>query len=117
VLGFGLANLRSSNECGTGYTRRDSRGHEREADHAERGERVATKSTWTPGQYTDYFLSSRAMTVGVTTKDGKIIEGPPIVRKFIGQPLTNLIGWMTKHGDLQVECGPEYTPEKRQLKA
>lgn len=72
---------------------------------------------WTPGQYSDYTLSSMAMTVGVTTKDGKIIEAPPIVRKFIGQPVDSLIGWMTKQGGLRVECGDTYTPERRQLKA
>lgn len=72
---------------------------------------------WTPGQYTEYYLSSKAMTVGIVTKDGLIVEAPPIAKKFIGQSLNNLIDWMAKQGDLRVECGNEYTPVTRELKA
>lgn len=91
-------------------------GHEGEADHGESGERMAEKHTWTPGQYTEYVLSSEAMTVGVTTKDGKIIETPPIAKKFIGQPLNNILDWMTKQGGLRVSVVAEYTPVTRELR-
>lgn len=36
------------------------------------------------------------MTVCVDVKNGIIIETPPIVKKFKGQPLTNLINWLKK---------------------
>ena len=41
-----------------------------------------------------YHISHPKMTVGVTVEDGIITEAPPVVRKFIGQPLDNLIGWI-----------------------
>lgn len=45
-----------------------------------------------------WWLSSRRMTVFVMTKDDTIIDGPPIIRKFIGQPLDNLRGWIQRQG-------------------
>lgn len=37
------------------------------------------------------------MTVGViTAHSGLILEAPPIVRRFVGQPLGNLIRWMQR---------------------
>lgn len=47
----------------------------------------------------DHWLSTERMTVAVTTDDqGRITEAAPIVRKFVGQPLDNLIRWMEKQG-------------------
>jgi len=52
----------------------------------------------------DWWLSSLRMTVGVTTDDDNVIvDAAPVVRKFVGQPLGNLIGWMSRQGGLQVE--------------
>lgn len=41
-----------------------------------------------------YWLSNKYMTVGVKIESGMIVEIPPVVRKFRGQPLTNLVRWM-----------------------
>lgn len=42
------------------------------------------------------YLSSKRMTVAVRSKAGVVCEAPPIVRRFIGQPLGDLMGWMSK---------------------
>ena len=46
------------------------------------------------------------MTFGVSTKSRAkkeiIVDAAPIVRKFVGQPLTNLIKWMKKQGGLKI---------------
>lgn len=44
----------------------------------------------------EYWLSTSRMTVAVTVDEssGLITVAAPIVRKFVGQPLTNLIRWM-----------------------
>jgi hypothetical protein len=57
-----------------------------------------------------YWLSSKAMTIEVTVgRDGKgynnqklVTDAPPIARKFIGQPLGSLVGWMQKQGDFEM---------------
>jgi hypothetical protein len=49
-----------------------------------------------------WWLSSLRMTVGVITDDDIIIESAPIVKVFIGQPISNLESWMKKQGDLIV---------------
>ena len=47
-----------------------------------------------------YWLSTKRMTIGVRiSADGIVQEGPPIVRKFIGQPLRNLTNWLQRQGD------------------
>jgi len=46
-----------------------------------------------------YWMSSKAMTVMVGVVNGKIASGPPIVSKFIGQPIENLRKWMQSQGD------------------
>jgi hypothetical protein len=50
-----------------------------------------------------WWLSSKHMTVAVTTQDGIVVEGARIVTKFIGQPIVNLVRWMDSHGGLKVE--------------
>ena len=49
-----------------------------------------------------YWLSSRKMTIAVRV-EVVIVEAPPIARKFIGQPLENLVGWMTRQGGFRME--------------
>lgn len=51
-----------------------------------------------------HWLSSNYMTVGVAVDPdtGKIIDAAPIVRKFVGQPLRNLINWMSRQGGLRI---------------
>lgn len=41
-----------------------------------------------------WWLSNQKMTVVVTVQGTKIIDTSPIVRKFIGQPFQNIVGWM-----------------------
>jgi hypothetical protein len=51
-----------------------------------------------------YWLSTVKMTVGVTTDaSGIVVEAAPIVRKFIGQPLDNLVRWLSKQQGFQVQ--------------
>lgn len=41
------------------------------------------------------YLSNPKITIGIeVNEDYIIIEAPPVVKKFIGQPLKNLIKWM-----------------------
>ena len=50
-----------------------------------------------------YWLSTHRMTVSVDTDDRKVItDAPPIVHKFIGQSLSNLIAWMAGQGGFQM---------------
>jgi len=46
-------------------------------------------STW-------HYIKCRFMTVLVRCENGVIKEGPPIVKKFKEQPLTNLKRWLNK---------------------
>jgi len=41
-----------------------------------------------------WWLSNQKMIVRVAIQDGKIVDASPIVRKFIGQPFQNVVGWM-----------------------
>ena len=47
---------------------------------------------------TTWWLSNRRMTVKVVVGDKTIVDAAPIVRKFIGQPFQNLVGWMKRMG-------------------
>lgn len=54
-----------------------------------------------------YWLSTTKMTVGVRIdSDGVIRETPPVVRKFIGQPLANLRRWMSKQPGFRIAWLP-----------
>jgi hypothetical protein len=66
----------------------------------------------THGERHNYWLSSNKMTVTVETElrtysPGHeleiIIESPPITRRFVGQPIRNLIDWMHKQGGFKME--------------
>lgn len=50
-----------------------------------------------------YWLSSDVMTVTVGVRGGYIIETPPIVRRFKGQKITALIGWMRQQKGFVME--------------
>ncbi len=44
------------------------------------------------------------MTAGVDTdKNDIIIDTPPILKIFIGQPLSNLKSWLKKKGNITIE--------------
>lgn len=49
------------------------------------------------------WLSTERMTVVVRVDDDGIIKvTPPIVRKFLGQPVDNLIGWMKQQPGFEI---------------
>ena len=53
---------------------------------------------------TRHWISCTAFTVSVATDaQGRIVEAAPIVRKFLGQPLVNLLGWANARGGLRHE--------------
>ena len=66
-----------------------------------------------------YWLSSERMTISVEVEvsyengfdEEMVVWTPPIARKFIGQPLGNLIGWMTKQGGFRMERGEHGSAE------
>jgi hypothetical protein len=63
-------------------------------DHGKVSSEMATM-TWR--------LSIPQMTVMVKTgEDRRIVEAAPIVRKFVGQPLDNLVQWMDRKGGVDV---------------
>jgi hypothetical protein len=53
-----------------------------------------------------WWVSSKKITILVSSRDGVIVGAAPIARKFIGQPLKNLRHWMEKQGGFQVERLP-----------
>ena len=40
-----------------------------------------------------YYISTASWTACVETEDGKISTTPPLLKKFTGQPLANLVKW------------------------
>lgn len=52
-----------------------------------------------------YRMSCKAFTVMVRVDLGNwsIVEAAPIVKKFNGQPVMNLIFWMVKKGDFRMD--------------
>lgn len=50
-----------------------------------------------------FWLSTDRMTVAVQVSDGLVREGPPIVRRFIGQRPENLGAWLRKQGGFRAE--------------
>ncbi|HEY1876922.1 MAG TPA: hypothetical protein VGG66_05605 [Rhizomicrobium sp.] len=54
-----------------------------------------------------YWVSCDQWTVEVRAADGRITQAAPIVRRFIGQPLNNLLNWARGLGGLRVEMLPE----------
>lgn len=74
-----------------------------DGDGLGRGSRLAValmydERTW--------WLSSDAMTVGITTKKTQhgltvVTEAPPIIRGFINQPAVNLERWMRTQGNFR----------------
>lgn len=52
-----------------------------------------------------YYLSSPRFTVQVNTRDNRIVWGAPVITRFMGQPLSNLIRW--SQADAVIEIHPE----------
>lgn len=53
---------------------------------------------------THHWLSTRRMTVCVEVNNvGVIVDAPPVVKRFIGQRLSNLAKWMDRQGRLKHE--------------
>jgi hypothetical protein len=50
-----------------------------------------------------WWVSCNRFTIRVETRDGTIVEAAPICRKFIGQPLRNLLAWAGHIGGLRFE--------------
>jgi hypothetical protein len=51
-----------------------------------------------------FWLSSKKMTIGVDTDEkGIIIDSAPIVRKFRGQHIKNLVSWMRRQGGFKAK--------------
>ena len=50
-----------------------------------------------------YYLTSKIFTVQVETNgSGKIVDGAPVIHKFIGQPLDNLLKWLNTKGGYDI---------------
>lgn len=49
-----------------------------------------------------WYVSCRRFTVCVYTRDGVIVAAAPVVRKFVGQPLGNLVSWFERFGGLKI---------------
>jgi len=45
-----------------------------------------------------YWITCNNLTFSVTTSNKIIVDTAPIVSKFIGQPLSNLVGWLLGAG-------------------
>ena len=56
-----------------------------------------------PSMICHHRLSNEKFTVLVSERNGKIIDAAPLVRKFVGQPLQNLISWMNGIAPTDVE--------------
>lgn len=46
-----------------------------------------------------FYVSSPRLTGAVRVERGTIVETPPILKRFIGQPPANLGQWLRGHGD------------------
>ena len=52
---------------------------------------------------TRYWLSTPKMTVAVTVDENNIVKGEaPVIRKFTGQSLDNLLNWLKKQGQVEM---------------
>jgi len=49
----------------------------------------------------DWYISCKKATVWAQTKNDTIIDCAPFVWKFKGQPLDNLLKWLTKFGPVK----------------
>ena len=50
------------------------------------------------------YVSSPRMSVAVSVEGPTVTAAPPIVRKFVGQPVANLLRWMARQGPLDVQA-------------
>lgn len=58
-----------------------------------------------------WYVSIPNMTAAVKVERGVIVEAPPILQKFVGQPSKNLGRWMRTMGDFTFEPLPDLTHE------
>lgn len=56
-----------------------------------------------------WYVSVPNMTAAVKVERGVIVEAPPILQKFVGQPSKNLGKWMRAMGDFKFERLPDMT--------
>lgn len=54
-----------------------------------------------------YWVCCDRFTVLVRAEEGRITEAAPIVRRFVGQPMNNLLNWARGLGGLRVQMLPE----------
>ena len=50
-----------------------------------------------------WYVSSPRMTCAVKVEDGVISDAAPILRRFVGQPATNLGSWLRSQGEVRFE--------------
>lgn len=56
-----------------------------------------------------WWVSCPVWTVQVNTADGIILSTAPVTRRFVGQPLANLVRWARTFGEVEIaELGQEY---------
>lgn len=55
---------------------------------------------------TRHWISCARFTVEVETDGDKIVRAAPIVRKFLGQPLANLLEWAQSLGEFRHQVLP-----------
>ena len=52
---------------------------------------------------TRLWCSTDKLTVGVTVVDGVVVDGAPVVRRFVGQSVVGLFHWLARQGGLRIE--------------
>jgi hypothetical protein len=50
-----------------------------------------------------WYLSCRRFTVAVAVRDGLVVEGPPIVRRYVGKPAKQLGAWARSSGSFKTQ--------------
>jgi hypothetical protein len=46
-----------------------------------------------------WYVSSPRLTGAVKVEDGRVVEGPPVLRRFVGQPAKSLGSWLRQQGE------------------
>jgi hypothetical protein len=54
-----------------------------------------------------WYVSSPVLTCLVKVEDDVIVEGAPILQRFVGQPAKSLGGWLRGQGDCRFERVPD----------
>ena len=71
----------------------------------ERPQETAHTAVGTGAAARFWYLSSQHMTLGVVSAhpSDRVLEAPPIARRFVGQPLQSLRQWMSKQPGFRCE--------------